>query len=114
MPHDHVTVQEPCRRPRGEDREFTAWRAGQEAGLTGEDAQKTTRPAPASPGAVRPRRSKALVYSCRVQFEVEIYKNEVGEWVATAIAHDVSATGRTENEALALLMEKLSAHFKKA
>ena len=55
-----------------------------------------------------------LVYSCRVQFEVEIYKNDVGEWVATAVVHDVSVTGRTENEALALLMEKLAAHFKKA
>jgi hypothetical protein len=54
------------------------------------------------------------VYSCRVQFEVEIYKNDVGEWVATAVAHEVSATGRTENEALALLMEKLATHFKRA
>lgn len=54
------------------------------------------------------------MYSCRVQFEVEIYKNDVGEWVATAIVHDVSATGRTETEALAMLMEKLSAYFKKA
>ena len=61
-----------------------------------------------------PTAGRVLVYSCRVQFEVEIYKNDVGEWVATAIAHDVSATGRTENEALAILMEKLSAHFKKA
>jgi predicted RNase H-like HicB family nuclease len=49
-----------------------------------------------------------------VQFEVEIYKNEVGEWVATAVEHDVTATGRTEKEALAILMEKLSAHFKKS
>jgi hypothetical protein len=48
-----------------------------------------------------------------VQFEVEIYKNEAGEWVATAVAHDVTATGRSEKEALAILMEKLSAHFKK-
>jgi hypothetical protein len=48
-----------------------------------------------------------------VQFEVEIYKNEAGEWVATAVAHDVTATGRSETEALAILMEKLSAHFKK-
>ena len=49
-----------------------------------------------------------------MQFEVEIYKNEVGEWVATAVEHDVTATGRTEKEALAILMEKLSAHFKKS
>jgi len=49
-----------------------------------------------------------------VKFEVEVYKNEVGEWVATAVEHDVTATGRTEKEALAILMEKLSAHFKKS
>jgi hypothetical protein len=29
------------------------------------------------------------------------------------VAHDVTATGRSEKEALAILMEKLSAHFKK-
>ena len=55
-----------------------------------------------------------LVYSGPVQFEVEIYKNETGEWIATAIEHDVTAKGRTENEALALLMEALTARFKKA
>lgn len=49
-----------------------------------------------------------------MKFEVEVYKNEVGEWVATAVEHDVTATGRTEKEALAILMEKLSAHFKKS
>lgn len=54
------------------------------------------------------------MYSGPVKFEVEIYKNEAGEWVATAIAHDVTATGRTEKEVLAILMEKLSAHFKKS
>ena len=54
------------------------------------------------------------MYSDRVQFEVEIYKTEQGEWVATAVAHDVSVKGRTENEALAMLMEKLSARFKKS
>jgi hypothetical protein len=55
-----------------------------------------------------------LVYSCPVQFEVEIYKEETGEWVATAIAHGVTAKGRSEQEALSFLMEKLSAHFKKS
>ena len=55
-----------------------------------------------------------LVYSGAVRFEVEVYKNEAGEFVATAIEHDVTATGRTEKEALAILMEKLSAHFKKS
>jgi len=54
------------------------------------------------------------VYSGAVRFEVEVYRNEVGEWVATAVEHDVTATGRTEKEALAILMEKLSAHFKKS
>ena len=54
------------------------------------------------------------MYSGAVNFEVEIYKNDVGEWVATAIEHDVTAKGRTENEALAFLMEALSARFKKS
>ena len=49
-----------------------------------------------------------------MQFEVEIEKNDKGEWVATAIQHGVTAKGRTENEALSFLMEKLSAHFKKS
>ena len=53
------------------------------------------------------------MYSGPVKFEVEIYKNEAGEWVATAVEHDVTANGRSEKEALAILMEKLSAHFKK-
>ena len=55
-----------------------------------------------------------LVYSGAVNFEVEIYKNEADEWVATAVEHDVTAKGRTENEALSLLMDALAAHFKKA
>ena len=55
-----------------------------------------------------------LVYSGAVNFEVEIYRNEAGEWVATAVAHDVTAKGRTENEALSLLMNALNAHFKKS
>lgn len=54
------------------------------------------------------------VYSGAVNFEVEIYKNEMGEWVATAIEHDVTVKGRTEHEALAMLMEALSARFKKS
>jgi hypothetical protein len=54
------------------------------------------------------------MYSGPVQFEVEIYRNDAGAWVATAVAHDVTATGRSEKEALAILMEKLSAHFKKS
>jgi hypothetical protein len=48
-----------------------------------------------------------------VRFEVEIVLNESGEWVATAVEHPVTATGRTEKEALSILMDKLAAHFKK-
>lgn len=48
-----------------------------------------------------------------MQFEVEVYRNETGEWVATAVAYGVSATGRTENEALARVMDALALHFKK-
>ena len=55
-----------------------------------------------------------MVYSDAVRFEVEVSKNEAGEYVATAIEHDVTATGRTEKEALAILMDRLSAHFKKS
>ncbi len=53
-----------------------------------------------------------LRYSRGVQFEVEVYQNERGEWVATAVGHDVVGTGTTENEALARVMEALAAHFK--
>jgi predicted RNase H-like HicB family nuclease len=49
-----------------------------------------------------------------VTFEVEVYRDESGEWVARAVEYDVSATGRTEKEALARVMEALAAHFKKA
>jgi hypothetical protein len=61
-----------------------------------------------------PHLVRRLVYSGAVRFEVEMYQNETGEWIATAVEHPVTATGRTEKEALALLMEKLSAHFKKS
>jgi predicted RNase H-like HicB family nuclease len=47
-----------------------------------------------------------------VKFEVEVYQNEAQEWVATAVAYDVTATGRTEKEALARVMEALAQHFK--
>jgi predicted RNase H-like HicB family nuclease len=47
-----------------------------------------------------------------MQFEVEVYKNEAGEWVATAVEHQVTATGRTEPEALARLTDALTLHFK--
>ena len=54
------------------------------------------------------------MYSGAVNFEVELYKNETGEWVAIAVEHDVTAKGRTENEALSSLMDALAAHFKKS
>ena len=47
-----------------------------------------------------------------MRFEVEIYQNETGGWIATAVAYDLSVTGRTEPEALAMLMDKLALHFK--
>jgi predicted RNase H-like HicB family nuclease len=47
-----------------------------------------------------------------VEFEVEIYQNDASAWVATAVAYNVTATGRTEKEALARVMEALAQHFK--
>jgi hypothetical protein len=47
-----------------------------------------------------------------MRFEVEVYRNDVGEWVAEAIEYKVTATGRTESEALARVMDALAAHFK--
>ena len=47
-----------------------------------------------------------------MQFEIELHKNEAGQFVATAIEHGVSATGFTENEALARIMDALTLHFK--
>jgi len=49
-----------------------------------------------------------------MQFEVEVYRNETGEWVATAVAYKVTVTGRTEQEALARVMDALAHHFKGA
>ena len=47
-----------------------------------------------------------------MQFEVDVEKNEKGEFVATAVAYKISVTGRTETEALAMLMDKLNQYFK--
>jgi predicted RNase H-like HicB family nuclease len=47
-----------------------------------------------------------------MRFEVEVYKNDAGEWVAEAIEYKVTATGRTESEALARIMDALAAHLK--
>ena len=49
-----------------------------------------------------------------MNFEVEVYKNETGEWVAEAIGYQVNAKGLSEKEALGRLMEALAAHFKKS
>ena len=48
-----------------------------------------------------------------MQFEVEVYRNETGEWVATAVEHEVTVTGRTEPEALTRLLDALAQHFKR-
>jgi predicted RNase H-like HicB family nuclease len=48
-----------------------------------------------------------------VQFEVEVYQNDVGEWVATAVVYQVTARGRTEKEALARVMDALALHFRR-
>ena len=47
-----------------------------------------------------------------MQFEVEVHRNELGEWVAIAVAWNVQATGQSESEALARMMEALARHFK--
>jgi len=47
-----------------------------------------------------------------MQFEVEVYKNDGGEWVAEAIEYKVTATGRTESEALARGLYALATHCK--
>jgi len=49
-----------------------------------------------------------------VQFEVEVYQNETGDWVATAVAYGLTVTGRTEKEALARIMEALASRFRRA
>ena len=49
-----------------------------------------------------------------MQFEVEVYRSDTGEWVATAVEYKVSVTGRTEQEALAMIMNALAKHFKTA
>ncbi len=48
-----------------------------------------------------------------MRFEVEVYRNEAGEWVATAVEYEVSATGRTEDEALARVTQALAARLRR-
>jgi hypothetical protein len=47
-----------------------------------------------------------------MQFEVEVYRNETGQWVATAVEHAVTVTGLTEQDALTRLLDALAKHFK--
>ncbi|MGH7389610.1 MAG: hypothetical protein ACREM3_09160 [Candidatus Rokuibacteriota bacterium] len=47
-----------------------------------------------------------------MQFEVEVYRNDAGEWVAEAVEYKVTAKGITEKEALARIMDALARHFK--
>ena len=49
-----------------------------------------------------------------MKFEVEVHQNEAKEWVATAVVYGITATGRTETEALARVTEALARHFKKS
>ena len=49
-----------------------------------------------------------------MKFEVEVHQNEVKEWVATAVVWSVTVTGRTEKEALALLLDALAKHLRKS
>lgn len=49
-----------------------------------------------------------------MEFEVEVYRNDLGEWVATAVAYAVTVNGRTEQEALAMLVDAMTQHFRKA
>jgi hypothetical protein len=47
-----------------------------------------------------------------MQFEVEVYKKDTGEWVATAVEHEVTVTALSEQEALMRLLDALAKHFK--
>jgi predicted RNase H-like HicB family nuclease len=48
-----------------------------------------------------------------MRFEVELIKQDDGLYKATAVAYPtVTATGRTEKEALGLLMEAMGKHMK--
>jgi len=49
-----------------------------------------------------------------MKFEVEVYRDEAGDWVAEAVEYKVTAKGRTEPEALARVMDALALHFKRA
>ncbi|MBI4587443.1 MAG: type II toxin-antitoxin system HicB family antitoxin [Candidatus Rokubacteria bacterium] len=49
-----------------------------------------------------------------MRFEVVVEQNEAGQFVASAVEYaGVSATGRTEKEALARLLDALELHLKR-
>ena len=49
-----------------------------------------------------------------IEFEVEVTKDEAGLFQVTAILYpEVTASGRTEKEALGLLMEAMKRYMKK-
>jgi predicted RNase H-like HicB family nuclease len=49
-----------------------------------------------------------------MRFEVEVAKEETGLFRATAVAYpEVTVTGRTEKEALGLLMEAIERYMKR-
>jgi hypothetical protein len=75
------------------------------------------RPLPARPGrprAPRSRRRRFCGTLATVNFEVEVYRNDAGEWVALAVEHGIEAKGYTEKEALVRVLEALTAHFKQS
>jgi hypothetical protein len=84
-------------------RPFGSWR---------ERVSETPYPHPRPTSAGTQRRGWGNL--CGVQFEIEMYRDEAGDWVATAVAYNVTVKGRTEKEALARVMEALAAHFKRA
>jgi predicted RNase H-like HicB family nuclease len=49
-----------------------------------------------------------------MRFEIELHQNEAGLFVATAVEYGVTATGHTEKEALARIMDAMTLHFKTA
>jgi predicted RNase H-like HicB family nuclease len=60
------------------------------------------------------RASQRLLRRLRMRFEVEVAQEETGLFRATAVLYpDVTATGRTEKEALGLLMEAMERYMKK-
>ena len=49
-----------------------------------------------------------------MQFEVELFTDDAGLFKAVAVVYpEVTATGRTEKEALGLLMEAMERYMKK-